>query len=465
MPPSSTRRRFLRTATALVSTTAVAGCSQFTPSETTTTTTSGTTTRTTTEPRARISLTRETYLAKAWTTPQDRFRFPKGDSVPLTELNEAVREVVRTAIESPPYTTQEASEALRDHLDDVHLVTFEGTVWAVEHTFPTVTIRLDTDISGTESVKERTVASDSEVVQSNDAISDVVWTIAPHGTETEPRPYETARLDPAVQAFLDTYDYIETPRGVGEIVISRTNRTPPHTVRAREATDEELYGRRIREAADYGPPTRDLIERLLASDRKTPGHYQDRIHTLYPDDIPRAFARDLDHGSSYVRVNEAVYGFDTRHVHWDELPLELHASVLGDNTASEDPIDIQLSVQNSGGATVELSMAGLAPFGVLWAYGPGGEYVLWNDAYEQTDKVLLQNDTIIPERTAERALPPAQSHSATYRLGHDYLGPPLESGTYEVFGTLWANWPPYESAKKYDWRSQLFPYTLTITVT
>lgn len=464
MSPSSTRRRLLRTATALAISTTIAGCNQLTTSDTSTTKTP--TSGTAADPRALVDITRESYLAKAWTLPQDIFRFPIGDSVPLADLNKSVRDAVRTAIASPPYTTQNASQALLDGIDDVNLVTYEGTVWDVEHTFPTVTVRLDTDISENEPVKDRTVAYDSHVVQSSDAIEDVVSTIAPHGVETVPRPYETTRLNPAVQDFLDRYDYIETPTGVGEIVVSRTNRTPPHTVRAQEATDEELYGRRIREAANYGPPTRAFIDRVLASDRKTPGNYQDRIRIIYPDDIPRRFARDLDHGSHYVRVDDDVFGFDTRHVHWDDLPVKFHATVSGENAATAGPVDIRLSVQNSGDKLVQLQMAGITPFGVLWAYGPGGEHVLWNDAYEQTENVVIENSSVVPESHAEMTLHPGQTQSATYRLGHDHLGADesLQSGTYEVLGTIWAKWPTYESAKEYDWRSQLFPYTLTIEV-
>ncbi|WP_132061206.1 hypothetical protein [Halorussus amylolyticus] len=464
MSPSSTRRQVLRMTTGFAISTAITGCNQPATSDTTTSKT--TTSKTTTEPRALVDLTRESYLAKAWTLSQDRFRFPKGDSVPLSNLDESVRDAVRTAIDSPPYTTQDASQGLLDGIDDVDLVTYGDTVWDVEHTFPTVTVRLDTDISEDEPIEERTVTRDEDVVRSNDAIGDVVSTIAPLGVETAPRPYETTRLDPEVQDFLERFDYIETPNGPGEIVVSRTNRSPPHTVRAQEATDEELYGRSIRETADYGPPTREFIDRLLASDRKTPGDYRDRIRVRYPDDVPRQFARDIDYGSNYVRVGDEVFGFATRHVHWDDLPVTFDATVLGENDGTTGPIDVELSVQNSGDDILRLQMEGCTPFGVLWAYGPGGERVLWNDAYERTENAVIENGSVVPESRAEMDLQPGQTQSATYRLGHDNLGTDdsLQAGTYEVLGTIWAKWPTYEGAKEYDWRSQLFPYTLTIQV-
>jgi hypothetical protein len=86
--------------------------------------------------------------------------------------------------------------------------------------------------------------------------------------------------------------------------------------------------------------------------------------------------------------------------------------------------------------------------------------------YEQTENVVIENGSVVPESHMEMDLQPGQTQSATYRLGHDNLGSdePLQSGTYEVLGTIWAKWPTYEGAKEYDWRSQLFPYTLTIEV-
>jgi hypothetical protein len=467
----STRRRFLRTATAVAVSTAVGGCNRSASSNTGTETETTTTARTaasgtTTAPRALVDVARESYLAKAWTLPQDRYRSPRGDPVPLAELDEPVREAVRAAIDSPPYTTRDASRALLDGIDDVDLVAYGGAVWDVEHTFPTVTVRLDADIAEAEPVADRTVAYDGDVVRSNDAVEDVVSTIASHGVETAPRPHETTRLDPAVREFLDRYGYVETPRGVGEIVVARTNRTPPHTVRAREATDEELYGRRVREVADYGPPTKAFVERVLASDRKTPGNYRDRVHTIYPDDVPRRFAGDLDRGSNYVRVDGEVYGFDTRHVHWNDLPLEFRATVAGETAATAGPVDVRLSVRNAGDRAVRLRMAGPAPFGVLWAYGPGGERVLWNDAYERIETVVVEDGSVVPASDTAVTLHPDRSRSATYRLGHDHLGAdePLRSGTYEVPGTIWARWPTYDGAEEHDWRSQLFPYTLTVEV-
>lgn len=470
MSPSPTRRQLLSTTAALGLGTSIAGCNQATsPASTTPNETNSnptTTPSTSTTPRATVALSQESHVAKAWTTPQHRFTFPKGDAVPLSELDAAVRTPVQTAIETPAYTTTDPSQELLAAIDDVDLITHEDTVWTVEHTFPTVTIRLDTKIATDEPVDEQTVRHDADVIRSNDAIANVVSTIAPTGVETEPRPYETTQLAPVVQEFLDTYDYITTPRGPGELVVSRTTRSPPHTIRAREATDEELYGRQIRAAADYGPPTNQFIDRLLASDRKTPANYQDRIHVRYPDDVPWQFARDIDSGSNYVRVDDDIYGFDTRHLHWNELPISVTATNPDDTDSSTDPVDIQLAVRNTGPKTVELLMAGVSPFGVLWADGPDGERVLWNDAYEDTEHIDIKNDQVVPESRAELVLGTGETQSRQYRLGHDNLdtNTTLQPGTYEVLGSLWAKWPTYDGANEYDWRSQLFPYTLTIEI-
>lgn len=469
MSPSTTRRRLLRTATGLALGSAVAGCNQQPADTQSTTTTQTTPTSPDADSRPRVDVSRESYLAKAWPITSDRFHVADGDAVQLSRLSKPARDAVQTAIEDGRYSTQNASADLLDGIEDVDFVVHDGTIYDVTHTFPTVTLRLDMDIADDAAPEDATVSLDSDFVRSNDTVSDVIYTIAPYGTHGVAESYTTARVDPAVQDFLDRFDYVRSPHGVGEIVVSRTNRTPPHTIRAEPATDEERYGRRVRDVTDYGPPTRTLVERVLASDRKTPGNHQERIHTVYPDDVPRRFSRDLDHGSHYVRVDDTVYGFDTRHVHWPDLPVRFHATVPDDETtadATSDTVAVQLSVDNPSDVRVVLQMAGVAPFGVLWAYGPGSEHVLWNDAYEQTDAVVIEDGTVVPESHDERELPPGQAESATYRLGHDTLGDKgsLQSGTYDVLGTIWAKWPTYERAERYDWRSQLFPYTLTIEV-
>lgn len=465
MAPSTTRRRLLRATSALVLGTGVAGCNQNARSESTPTDDTTTTTRTTTtDLRARLTLTQEAHYVKAWTLPEDTFRFPKSDVVPVTSLENPIRAAVKTAVESGRYTTANPTPPLLEQVDNVDLVAYNGTLYDVTHTFPTSTISLDLDVSADEAAPDRTTTLDA-ALNENETLSDFLSTVAPYGTHNPAEPYQTTHLPTVVEDFLERYDYLETPRGVGELVVSRTTRTPPHTISAEKASDRELYGREVHDAADYGPPTRTLIDRVLASDRKTPGNYQDRIHTIYPPDVPQRFARDLDHDSNYVRVGDTVYGFDTRHIHWSELPLEFDASITTD-TSADSSVEIRLAVENPSNHSVQLRMTGVAPFGVLWAYGPGGEHVLWNDAYERTGAVVIEDGSVIPDHHDEVELPTGQSASATYLLGHGHLGESsgVQSGVYEVLGTIWARWPTYDGAEPHDWRSQLFPYTLTIEV-
>lgn len=467
MPPSTTRRRILQGAGAVVLGTSNAGCNQQSTTTTSTTdsTTQTTTQTTTTAPRAVLEVTRQAYYVKAWTLPQDTFGYPGSDAVQLSGLDQPLQDAVRTAIQSGRYTTSDSSSALLDQMDGLGFVSTNSTIYDTEHTFPTVTVRLDLDVVADEADDDRTVKLE-DALGENETLAEFLTTVAPYGTHNPAAPYQTTRLARPIQDFLDRYDYIDTPRGIGELVVSRTSRSPPHTIRATEATDRDLYGREVHDASRYGPPTRELIDRVLASNRKTPGNYQDRIHTIYPEDVPREFARDLDHGSNYVRVDDSVYGFDTRHVHWSELPLEFNATVPNSEATGGTPIDVQLAVTNQSDHTVQLQMVGVAPFGVLWAYGPGGERVLWNDAYRQTEAVAVKDGEVIPESHDELELPPGQSTSATYRLDHGQLDEStnVPSGTYEVLGTIWAKWPTYDGAERHDWRSQLFPYTLTIEV-
>lgn len=468
MQPSTTRRRLLQGAGAIVLGTTTAGCNQqsaTTTSPTKATATHSPTRSTSREPRATVDITREAYLVKAWTLPENTFRYPASDAVHLSSLDQPLQDAVRTAIGSGRYTTSDPSTALLDQVDDLDLVTKDSSVYDIEHTFPTVTVSLDLDVAADEAVEDRTVALE-DALGEHETLADFLSTVAPYGTHNPAEPYETTRLAPSIQDFLDRYDYIDTPRGIGELAVSRTNRSPPHTIRATEATDRDLYGREVKDASRYGPLTRELIDRVLASDRKTAGNYQDRIHTIYPEDVPREFARDLVHGSHYVRVGNSVYGFDTRHVHWTELPLEFSVTRTDGDATGSGPVEVQLAVTNPSDHVVQLQMAGIAPFGILWAYGPDGEHVLWNDAFQQTEAVVVKDGAIIPESHDELELPPGQSEAATYRLGHSHIDetPTVQSGTYEALGTIWSKWPTYEGAERHDWRSQLFPFTLTIEV-
>lgn len=461
--PSPSRRRLLRSLVALGAGSSLAGCNEFATGDATTA--DGTSSEPGPETGAALEVTRESYVATAWSLHGTRYRTPKGSSVLLEDLEPPVRDAVGTAIESPPFSTTDPSNALLDGIDDVELVEVDGTVWTVEHTFPTATVRLDRAVPDGAAPPERTVAHDSDAVEESEAIEALVRTIATLTTHSEPRPHETTRLHPDVEAFLERYDYLETPSTVGEIVVSRTDRAPPYTVRAREASDEEIYGHRLADADHYGRPTRSFLRRVVASDRRTPVDYSDHRHTIYPKDVPRPFARDLAEGIDTVRVDGTVYEFRVRHVHWEDVPVSVDATVEGSG-ATGPPVDIELSVTNPGDTPVGLVVPGVSPFGVLWAYGPGGEHVLWNEGYDRTDDVVVEEDAVVPDSTAATVLDPGTTRTATYRLGHGNLeaAGPLEPGTYEVLGTLRAKWATYDGQPEDEWAGQFAPYTLAVEV-
>lgn len=409
-----------------------------------------------------VELERESYWLDGRKLPSSVVGYPEDEITPLSDLDSPTSGAVKTAITDGRYATDDPSDALLDGIDSVSLVRYEGTVYDVSHTFPTYTLSLDTDVQPASAPEDRTVKLRSEAVRSNETLEDVVYTVTPHGTEHDGSQYTTTRLPDAVREFLGRYDYVQSGHGVGELVLSHTERTPPHTITATEASEERLYGRDVLELDSFLSTGRRLVTRTLEDDRRTPLGHDDRSHSIFPDDIPDPMDRRLDEESSFVRVDGTIYGFSARHLHWDDHPFDVSARLVEGGDESETAVRVELAAKNTASRTAELVMPGVAPFGVLWAYGPGGERVLWRQEYRQRDEIVVEDGRVVPEYHDERSVAPGDRVGATYRLGRDRES--VESGEYVVPGFVWPKWPTEDGLEKFDWRSEIYPYTLTISV-
>lgn len=454
------RRQFLAAATGGVMT-GIAGCGTATDRSTTgsTPTTGADATQTTAgDPAVQARLEREAYWLRGVDLPASIAGLPEEDIVALPDLDQPTRDAVATAITDGRFATSDPSTALLDGIDDVTFVEYRGTYYDISHTFPTFTLRFD-EVAPASAPDDRTVELDSEVVESDEMIEEAIYTVAPFGTHNPIRPYTTTRLSDPLREFLARYDYVRSGDMVGELVLSTTERTPPHTVTATEATDEQLYGRPVLEYDSFTPKSRDLIRRTLDDERKTPLSHQDTHHSIFPSDIPDRLDRRLDHESYFVRVDGTIFGFSARHLHWEDLPVEIAATAI-DDSVEDSPARIELRAKNTGTRSVELAMPGIAPFGVLVAYGPGGEHYLWTPEYDRSDVVRKYGDPV-PETRDEFTLGEGNRVATTYQFGRDGR---VEPGEYQVPGFVWARWPTAPGQERHDWRSEIFPYTLTLAV-
>lgn len=275
------------------------------------------------------------------------------------------------------------------------------------------------------------------------------------------QPYVTTRLTDTLRNFLDKYDYLHYPSGVGELVLTKTDRAPPHTVTATEASDQRLYGRELHELDSFTETSRQLVRETLDNQQKTPLWREPGTYRAFPEDIPQ---RLLEAGQLTVTVDGSLYTVRADHVHWGDLPFELSASVVDDSIRSDASARIELRATNRLPEAAKLTMPGIAPFGVLRAYGPGGEQLLWTPGYEQSDDVVLENGILRPQKPVDVLVNPEERVQTVYEFG--WVADRIERGRYVVPGIVWAQWPtePGQNQPERDWRSDLFPYTLRLDV-
>lgn len=460
------RRHLLATGCGLLP--VLAGCQSTSDSAPSTNTPSSTTDSnpTTTESTGytvQSQFEKEAYWLRGVALPQSIAGLPTDEIAALSDLNSSTRNAVKVALTDGPFTTTDPSAALLDGIEDVTFVEYQGTYYDISHTFPTYTLTLDTGIAPENAPDHRTIKRNSDAVRAHDTVEDAITTVTPHGVEYAGQPYVTTQMPDVLRDFLDRYDYIAYPAGVGELVVTITQRSPPHTVTATEASDEQLYGREVLELDSFTATGRDLIRRTLDSHKKTPLGHDDDHHSIFPEDIPDQLDRRLENESYFVRVDGTIYGFDARHLHWHDLPFDVTATLVDESLRSESPARIKLEATNRGSRTAELVMSGVVPFGVLWAYGPSGEHVLWTPEYENTDDISRDSGNVIPEFQDEVTVPANESVDTVYQFGRDYDR--IEPGDYAIAGLVWAKWPTESSQEKYDWRSEIYPYTLTLSVT
>jgi hypothetical protein len=457
------RRRLLAAGCGLL--TALAGCGSDARTRTATgspTATEATATQnptaTETDATVRAGIDRGAYLFSAETIPRAALGPRDHETTTLGELNDATRTAVETAITDGRYTTADPPSALLDGIETIPLVAYQGTYYVVSHTFPTHTLTLDQSVPEENAPENRTVSRDSDAVQDSETVREAITTISPRPSSNGD-PYVTTRLSDALRSFLDEYDYLRYPGGVGEFVLTSTERAPPHSVTATEATDEQLYDRQVYSLDAFTETSRALIRGTLNNQRKTPLWREDGYHTSFPDDIPE---RLLNETRFTVDVDGTMYGCYADHVHWADLPFDLSVAIVDDSLGDDAPARIELTATNRAGRAAELAMPGLAPFGVLRAYGPGGERLLWSSAYEASEHLRREDGVLRPQRRDDVLVDADASVSAVYEFGHgDGM---VEAGSYEVPGVIWARWPTEPNQSEHDWRDDRFPYTLTLDV-
>jgi hypothetical protein len=200
-----------------------------------------------------VDLSTASYLVGAAPTDEVLFQREGNTPRPLSEFPEAFADAVREA-QDGGFETDEPSEELLAALDGITIprtahrwsepvVRVEGTAYVVEPQLPVLEVRLGEEILG-EADPDRTASVEDEF--EHEAVESLVEMIAWNGTPMTARnPYKRSVVPDEVEAFLDSYDYIEDHRGISPIVVERHSWEPPYTIELREFTGSDRWNREI----------------------------------------------------------------------------------------------------------------------------------------------------------------------------------------------------------------------------
>lgn len=413
-----------------------------------------------------LALARNEYRLAA--RPEPREHLPLADATPLSDLEDPVRAAVEAAIETDRYETDDPSTALLRGVDALGMVADGDDYYLFAHTFTEHILNLALGVDPETVPEDAVVDREADTVRERPSVAEAVDTVTPHGTHAPSQEYRTLVLTDELSAFLDEYDYVSHAAGVGRLEYAVERQFPPYTLSADEATEEEVYGRRVVDAASFAPETRDLVRKTLDTHRRTPVRLDDqyrRVGALRPGSVPYELERGVDRGE-LLRVDGSLYHFRVGHAHWDQQPMELAATLTDGTVASGDPAAVRLSVRNAGDHAARVGVPGLLPFGILWAApesGGGASVQLWSEDYERSDLVRVEDGVARPDSYRhERVVDAGDAVSQTYAFGRDVDA--LAATTYAVWGVLWVRWPSHDAEPKHDWNAGIFPYELTFDV-
>ncbi|PSP77477.1 hypothetical protein BRC81_09870 [Halobacteriales archaeon QS_1_68_20] len=472
---SPDRRRFLQRAGSGALLVACAGCNgreSVTPAETGRPATTARSTTTTEESAGQLEVdldvTRYEYRLQGWELDPNRVRLPMSDATPVTDLDGPARDAVLTAIAEGRYETDDPPDAVLDGIEGLDLVVHDGQYYSISHTFTEYVVQPGAEVDPGSVPDDEVVAQDAEVVEEHPSVREAVETLTVSGTHSPRLEYRTLRLPAELESFLDRYGYLRDSQGIFRIRSSVIRQFPPHTLTVDPATDEQLYGRPVLDGSSFDDPSRRLLRETLETRRRTamtvgePDPFHRGVQRT--DSVPLALERRVDR-SAYVRLDGSVYGFRVDHVHWDRQPFDLSVRVADPGVDPDDPAATELTATNATSRSAELTVPGLVPFGVLWAIpdGEGESIQLWNDRFESSDHVAVEDGVAVPDSyQGDLTVHAGESVRRTYEFGRDPAA--VTADEYTVWGSLWARWST-PGQGRYDRNAGIYPYELSLTVT
>lgn len=399
------------------------------------------------------------YVAGAYEVSEGRGIDPD-DVVPESEIPPALREALFAATDDGRAEFEDASDEMLAAIDELHAhdegyVELEGTRYEFEHTFPTVVLELaDEDLE--EYDEDRLLTEDESHDLDSEAVDAFVTTLTAQGTHIPRAEYRRCIVPPAVESFLESYDYLEDHRGVSRIERSVRHGSSPHAIEVRELTDEDMWGREVVDAASLDDDVVAFIERVLESDHRAPAQASVDRTQYFTDDVPESFLDVFGHRDfPYVRLDGTVYSVGAGRPRYEGVPVEVTVEEHDDDrkfalTVSPAPDRADTEVEDSFTFTAR----GAFP-SVLWVTHDGERHLLESPDYEKSKWRRADGERRPSNQVLETA-DPADEFAATYTVPAE-----LPAGTYVSRGVFRISWSvPGQTEGEHA----SYPFELRITV-
>lgn len=415
-----------------------------------------------TDDRLSVGLEFDQYLVRTFEIDPHVQEIPPNEIVPEDEIPRVLHDVLREALEDN-FSTDDPDEALLNAIDEFRHVGIEyrfepyvrldGDSYVFDPTVPEFSASLELDVDDVD--PDRTAHWEEDV--DSEAVEAFVRTIAGTTPESPLDTYRMSVVPDAVQAFLDRYDYLETPLTTGRFETDYIDPGPPYTVAIRELTETDVWGREVVDASEMDSELRSFVTTAVNSDRRAPA--LDAGRTEYrTDELPSSYGKTLaarpnDEGGPFVRIDGTVYSLDVWSKGAEQYPIELAVDVRSDGTG-RPAFAVTVTATDDGPAErrVGLESPGVLP-SVLWARlgtervrleTPNRDGLEWVD--EAGDHRQIGN-------RAQRSLRIGKSLETTYEVPES-----LPDGAYHLWGLTFVSWDDIH------WRGPPFPFQIVLDV-
>jgi len=398
---------------------------------------------------------------------------------PIETLPEPIADALEEAQEGG-FETDKPDESLLAAIDEIRLhphhhvselnIQIDDTAYVADLQLPELEVKLD-DETLEEYDDERAFGEDDSA--DDEDVSKLLHQVAPPGSPQLTRmPYIRAQVPAEIEAFLESYDYVEDYRGVSPIVVERHNWDPPYTIELREFTDEDRWGQEIHDADEPEDDLRQFIEAVLESGGgiESPPFVTDDVPASYFETVPVESEGGVS--SPLFRIDDTVYYVNVSEASHEIMPITVTAETVEptEDGLARFSLTVEVTDQKPD-VTVETdepvrvrSRVGLPT--PLWISDDGEYHLLYSDRYEVP--VVSDGDDAswsLPAGFQDRyETAVGQDMSVGETLTGTYIVPEtVPEGPYTLAARLTASW--YQDTDDCSTIRGIYPFTVELILT